>query len=108
MNEELRSGSAPGVRAVFVFADGLGLPVSVAESQETGALGAAIGAAVAAGLHPDLETAVAAMSRLKASLSPDPEMQAHYDARYHRFTAIRDAMRPLWAEDARAQAAQGG
>ena len=84
-----------------MFADGLGLPVSVAESQETGALGAAIGAAVAAGLHPDLETAVAAMSRLKASLSPDPAMQAHYDARYSRFNAVRDAMRPIWAEDAR-------
>ncbi|WP_121067547.1 FGGY-family carbohydrate kinase [Chachezhania antarctica] len=84
-----------------MFADGLGLPVTVAESQETGALGAAIGAAVAAGLHPDLESAVAAMTRTKSRLAPDPDMQAHYDARYHRFTAIRDAMRPLWAEDAR-------
>ena len=65
------------------------------------ALGAAIGAAVAAGLHPDLESAVAAMTRTKSRLAPDPDMQAHYDARYHRFTAIRDAMRPLWAEDAR-------
>ncbi len=84
-----------------MFADGLGLPVTVAQSQETGALGAAIGAAVAVGLHADLDSAVAAMSRAKSHLSPDPAMQSHYAARYARFTAVRDAMRPLWAEDAR-------
>lgn len=85
-----------------MFADGLGLPVRVAEAHETGALGAAIGAAVAAGLHDDLETAVAAMSRSRSHLAPDAAMQAHYEARYHRFTAVREAMRPLWAEDATA------
>jgi L-xylulokinase len=84
-----------------MFADGLGLPVVVAESQETGALGAAMGASVAAGLHDDLEAAVAAMARIRSRLSPDPAMQAHYDSRYHRFMAFRDAMRPLWTEDAR-------
>jgi len=82
--------------------------VRVADSQETGALGAAMGASVAAGFYDDLETAAAAMARTKTRLTPDPAMQAHFDARYRRFLAVRDAMRPLWAEDARAQAAQGG
>ncbi|TMV14647.1 FGGY-family carbohydrate kinase [Arenibacterium halophilum] len=91
-----------------MFADGLGLPVRVADSQETGALGAAMGASVAAGFYDDLETAAAAMARTKTRLTPDPAMQAHFDARYRRFLAVRDAMRPLWAEDARTQAAQGG
>ena len=36
-----------------MFADGLGVPVTVAEARETGALGAAMAAAVGAGLFAD-------------------------------------------------------
>jgi L-xylulokinase len=81
-----------------LFADGLGLSVSVAEAQETGALGAAIGAGIGAGVFPDPEAGVAAMTRTKARYAPDPAMTTHYDARYRRYLALTEAMRPLWAQ----------
>ena len=65
-----------------MFADGLGKQVTIAEAQETGALGAAIGAACGTGIYDGYETAVAAMSRPKASFTPNPNMQEHYDRRY--------------------------
>ena len=83
-----------------IFADGLGLPITVPEARETGALGAAIGAGVAAGLFPDYEAAIGAMTRAKASYAPDPAMAAHYDRRYRAFLAIREALGAFWSEQA--------
>ena len=79
-----------------MFADGLGKQVTIAEARETGALGAAIGAAIAVGIYDDYETAVAAMSRPKASFAPNPAMQEHYDRRYAMWTRITQAMDPIW------------
>jgi L-xylulokinase len=79
-----------------MFADGLGVPVTVAEAQETGALGAAIGAGTGAGLFADYEAGVAQMTRSKAAYGPDPAMQAHYDRRYARYLQLTEALRPLW------------
>ncbi|TPM24782.1 FGGY-family carbohydrate kinase [Mesorhizobium sp. B2-3-4] len=79
-----------------MFADGLGVPITVPEARETGALGAAIGAGVAAGLFVDYEAGIAAMTRPRSVHQPDPAMTAHYDRRYRLYNAIADAMRPLW------------
>lgn len=82
-----------------MFADGIQVPVRVAEAQETGALGAAIGAGVGAGLFENYEGGIAAMTRVSASYEPNPDLAAHYDARYLRYLDLRDAMRPFWARD---------
>lgn len=79
-----------------MFADGLGVPLTVAEARETGALGAAIGAGVGAGVFATYEDGVAAMTRPKASFTPDPAMSAHYDRRYQRFQALVAALKPFW------------
>ena len=81
-----------------MFADGLGVPVTVAESDETGALGAAVGAAIAAGLYPDYETAVASMTRPKSTFVPDRALRQHYDRRYAMWTRLTVAMEPFWRE----------
>lgn len=81
-----------------MFADGLGKVVTVAEARETGALGAAMGAALAAGLYPDYETAVSSMSRPKATFTPKAAMKAHYDNRYAVWRHITAAMEPIWRE----------
>ncbi|ASM71581.1 MULTISPECIES: FGGY-family carbohydrate kinase [Roseobacteraceae] len=80
-----------------IFADGLGVPVRVAEAQETGALGAAIGAGVGVGIVPDYEAGIIAMVRPRAEFFPDPAMAEHYDTRYRRYLALRDALAPIWA-----------
>lgn len=79
-----------------MFADGLGVPITVPEARETGALGAAIGAGVAVGIFADYEAGIAAMTRPRVVYQPDPKMAAHYDRRYALYGRIADAMLPIW------------
>ena len=79
-----------------MFADGLGVPVTVAEASETGALGAAMAASIGAGLHPDEYAAAAAMTRPAHTSSPRPRMRAHYDRRYRIWTELTKTLDPLW------------
>jgi L-xylulokinase len=81
-----------------MFADGLGVPMTVADASETGALGAAIAAAVGAGLYADVGTAVRAMTRPAHVYAPDTAMRAHYDRRYSIWTRLTEAVDPLWRE----------
>ena len=63
-----------------MFADILGIPITVADCAETGALGAAIAAGVGAGVFPDLAAGVAHHDpRPAAAFAADPAMAAHYD-----------------------------
>ncbi|RVC74755.1 carbohydrate kinase [Mesorhizobium sp. M4A.F.Ca.ET.022.05.2.1] len=83
-----------------IFADGLGVPITVPEARETGALGAAIGAGVAVGLFADYESGVDAMTRQRAAYRPDPAMQRHYARRYRAYCGLADALRSFWTEQA--------
>lgn len=80
-----------------IMADVLELPIGVAEARETGALGAAIGAAVAVGIHPDFETAVSTMTRIERRHVPDPDMHNHYERRYALYGKLTDRMRDFWS-----------
>lgn len=81
-----------------MFADCLGVPIRVAEAQETGALGAAIGASIGTAIFPSYEEAVTAMTEARQTYKPDPAMKAHYDARYRIYLKLGDAMRSFWSE----------
>lgn len=94
----LSGGGARSAHWPQMFADGLGVPVTVAEARETGALGAAIAASIGAGLHQDEAAAVAAMTRPARTFVPDPAMRAHYDRRYAIWSRWTEAMDPLWRE----------
>ncbi len=85
-----------------MFADTLGVPVTVAETREAGALGAAIGAGVGVGIFRDVAEGVARMTRPSASFAPDPAMTDHYDRRYAIYTRLTESLRPFWAELAQA------
>jgi hypothetical protein len=61
------------------------------------ALGCAILAAVAAGLHPDIPTAVKAMVRVSRTITPDPQRHAVYRRLYQeRYSKLYPALRPLF------------
>lgn len=81
-----------------ILADGLGVPITVPEARETGALGAAIGAGVAVGLFADYEAGIAAMTRPRATYRPDAAMKRHYDRRYALYTRLGEALQPVWRE----------
>lgn len=79
-----------------MFADCLGVPISVAEAQETGALGAAIGVAAATGLVDSCEAGVAQMTRQKQRFTPNPQMTQHYARRYGIYRQLNTAVGPVW------------
>jgi sugar (pentulose or hexulose) kinase len=77
-------GGAQSDLAVQITADVLGLPVVRVQTIQTCALGAAIEAAVGAGLYQTYTEAVAQMSRREQVFLPDPGRQSVYDAIYTR------------------------
>lgn len=62
-----------------MVADATGLPVIRSLTDEASALGAAISAAVGAGLHPDFASAAAAMTGIAETLAPDPAARADWN-----------------------------
>jgi L-ribulokinase len=71
------------------LADVLNRPIKVAESDQAPALGAAMYAAVAAGLHPDVTTAQRAMGNgFAETYQPNPERVADYERRYQQYQAF--------------------
>ncbi|WP_017573993.1 ribulokinase [Nocardiopsis halotolerans] len=74
-----------------VYADVLNRPIRLVASEHSCAVGAAIHAAVAAGAHPDIHTASAAMGRVRdATVDPDPARAAAYDDLFDVYTELHD------------------
>jgi len=72
-----------------VMADVLNMRIKVAKSEQTPALGAAMLAATAAGVYPNVETAKSAMgSGFDAEYYPIPENAEKYMPLYDRYTAF--------------------
>jgi xylulokinase len=90
-------GGAKGALWRQIKADVTGLPVRVPESVETTATGAAILAAVAAGLHDTVADAVDAFVRFRPEAhEPDARSRDHYDEAYARYRAVYGALRPVF------------
>ena len=74
-----------------IYADVCRRPLSVLESDQGPALGSAIHAAVAAGVHRDVAAASEAMGRLRReAYSPDPTRAAMYDELFAEYTKLYD------------------
>ena len=87
------AGAHPLARQLL--ADATGLPVEITDCAEPVLLGSAILAAVAAGAHPDIVTAMPAMSRVAATCRPDPCTGPVHAARYRAFLALQDTARSI-------------
>ena len=84
------AGGLPKNRFLMqIYSDVLRRPVNVIGSDQGPALGAAIHAAVAAGVHPDLRAASAAMGRIdRAVHTPDPGRADAYDLLYAEYREL--------------------
>jgi sugar (pentulose or hexulose) kinase len=87
----LSGGGAGSALAMQVFADVFGIPASRTRGPAGAGLGAAVCAAVGAGLYPDFATAVARMERPRETFAPDAGQASIY-ARLERevFRGVRD------------------
>ncbi|RYY60775.1 MAG: ribulokinase [Chitinophagaceae bacterium] len=69
-----------------MMANVLNMPLRIHASEQTCALGAAMFAATAAGIFPDVQTAMQAMGQgFETEYHPDPAMVPLYEKRYQRF-----------------------
>ncbi|MGK9169932.1 carbohydrate kinase [Inquilinus limosus] len=80
-----------------MIADVLGVPVRVAAQAETGALGAAMAAAVGAGRFAGLDEAAAAMVAPPREVVPDPCLAGFYRRRFALWQAVGRSLAPHWA-----------
>lgn len=71
-------------------------PLMIPEAEETGALGVALLAAVAAGAQPDLFSAVRQMVRITRTVDPDPDLVSIYDKAFPLYSDLGLALSPLW------------
>jgi len=73
------------------YADVLGIPIAAVDAEQGPALGSAIHAAVAAGVHADIFAAARAMGRCHAgAYLPDPRRAAAYDELYDVYRQLHD------------------
>jgi len=84
-NLRLSGGGCGSELWAQIVADVTGLPVSVPVCSESTSLGAAIVAGVAAGMFPDFNAAVNAMSRTGKQYDPDGTRNACYEAGYRSY-----------------------
>ena len=74
-----------------IYADVTRLPLSVVGSAQGPALGSALHAAVAAGAHPDIREAAAAMGSVERGVyRPDGAAAVAYDALFAEYTALHE------------------
>ena len=89
-------GGSKSDTAVQIAADMFGLPVSRMATSEISALGAAIDAAVATGMHASFDDAVKAMVRKGRTFEPNPESSKIYNDLYHDvYTKLYTVMEPV-------------
>lgn len=80
-----------------IFADILNRPITLAGSDEATALGAGILATVGSGLHPDVATAVSAMTTTSQRYEPTAEGVATYEHLYQTYRTIYPALKTVFA-----------
>jgi xylulokinase len=91
-------GGAKGPLWRQIKADVTGLPVRIPESVETTATGAAILAAVGAGVHATVADAVRAFVAFRPEEHvPDPEASEAYDEAYRRYRDVYFALKPVFS-----------
>ncbi len=92
-------GGSQSDQAMQITADLFARPAARPHTYEASGLGAAIDAAVGVGLHGDIETAVAEMTRTGEVFEPRPDPSRIYEDLYRRvYRRLYDRLKPLYAE----------
>ena len=101
----LTGGGSSGPMLAQLFADTLGMPIDIPESQEASALGAALCAGVSTGVYPTLAQAGARACRVQRTYTPDSQRRIQLNETYDLYMQLVSSMKPLWASLDRAATA---
>lgn len=100
MPREVRvTGGAARSKALrTILGAALGTRIRTSTREEAGAAGAAMVAAVALGIHPDMERCNErwVMPTLAGAIEPDPQLARRYDRLFPAYVAAREASAPVW------------
>ncbi|MGW9264712.1 FGGY-family carbohydrate kinase [Gordonia terrae] len=96
----LTGGGARSVEWSQIIADVLQKTIVAPDVPESGALGAAMLAAVATGQYADLDAATAQLVRPGRIHEPDPETASTYDEAFAIYRAVLEPLRDVWAATA--------
>ena len=92
----LAGGAAKSPFWVQLFADITELPIETIETEELGALGAAMAAAVAVGEYPDFKVAAQSMVKIKRRAEPKADTFGAYRKKFELYTQVTDALENSW------------
>lgn len=92
----LAGGGARSTLWAQMRADLMQLPVEALTASDASATGAAVLAAVAAGLYPDVAAAAAALDLKAETIAPDAGRAAVHDEAYRRYRTVFAALEPAW------------
>lgn len=79
-----------------IFADVLNIPLEVVSTDELGTLGAAMAAAVCAGVYRDYPEAAKSMVNCRKTIFPNPSRKESYHKKYVAFTSVIDALSQVY------------
>lgn len=94
----LAGGAANSPVWVQMFADALQVPVETVDCGEQGIMGAAMAAAVGAGLYESYEQAVRQMVRVSDRVLPRLKYKGIYEKKYLTYRKIVEALNPVWEQ----------
>ena len=94
----MAGGAARSKVWMQMFSDILDKPVEISRTQELGAMGAAMLAAVGTGAFSDLRTIADKFVQIRDVYKPDPEKHAYYEKKYDIYKRTLNALAPLWRD----------
>ncbi|MEM8959793.1 MAG: FGGY-family carbohydrate kinase, partial [Pseudomonadota bacterium] len=92
----LTGGASRNPAVAQLFADILNMPVTVTDTDEAAAWGAALCAGAAVGAFARFDADPRDLGPISTRYRPDPDRTAHYKARYGLFREIGDEMSGIW------------
>jgi L-xylulokinase len=97
---QLTGGAANSREWVQIFADTFQVPIELPSGTELGALGAAIAAAVAAGIYTTYEDAVKSMVKYSKIVEPSEKKANLYAEKYNRYVMASQSLNTFWENSA--------
>ena len=81
-----------------IFANVLGIPLDMVQTEQGPGYGGAMLAMVGCGVYPSVEAAAGALVKLASTTEPDPALTARYEEQYQKYRKIYPALKSVFPE----------